>query len=96
MYNLSALLLVCLIVLERETTRPLIGTRLPADPAIAACKQDAPEGDGGEECGAKSAESEGEDTSLGPEGVAVESVYGVEDRGDGERGDCVGSFRVGC
>jgi hypothetical protein len=50
--HLFALPLVRLVVLERESARPLVCTRLPADPTIAAGKQNAPESNGGEESGA--------------------------------------------
>ena len=46
---LPGLPLVGLAVLERKPTRPLIGASLPADLAVAAGKQNAPQGDYGEE-----------------------------------------------
>lgn len=94
--HLPSLLLVRLSVLEREPTRPLVRTRLPADPAIAACEQNAPERNRSKETGAQGTEAEGQDTGLGPHGVAVEGVDGVKDGGYGERGQRVGGFGVGC
>jgi hypothetical protein len=96
--HLPSLPLLRLVVLEREPTRPLVSARLPADPAIAAREQKAPEGNRSQERGAQRAETEGQDTCLGPHSVAVEGVDGVEDGGDSERGQRVRGFRVrsGC
>jgi hypothetical protein len=93
--HLPALPLLCLSVLEREPTRPLIRTRLPADPTIAAGKQNAPERHRSKEGRAQRSKAEGHDARLGPHGVAVEGIYGVEDGGYRERGECIGSFGVG-
>lgn len=51
--DLPSLPLVCLGILEWEPTRPLIRTRLPANPAVAAGKQNAPKRDHGQEARAK-------------------------------------------
>jgi hypothetical protein len=93
--HLFALPLVRLVVLERESARPLVRTCLPADPAIAAGKQNAPESNGGEEGGAQRSEAEGQNARLGPHSIAIEGIYGVEDRGYGESGESVGSFGIG-
>ena len=44
---------------------------------------------------AEGAEAEREHARLGPQAVAVEGDRGVEDGGDGERGERVGRFGVG-
>lgn len=93
--RLPPLLLLRLSILERKPTRPLIRTRLPANPTIAARKQNAPERHGREERAAQGAEAEAHDAGLRPHGVAVEGVDGVEDCGDGESRECVGGFGIG-
>jgi hypothetical protein len=93
--HLPALPLLRLIVLEWEPARPLIRTRLPANPAIAAGKQNAPECHRSKEGRAQRSEAERHDARLGPHGVAVEGIHGVEDGGDGESGERVGGLGVG-
>jgi hypothetical protein len=94
LYNLFSLPLVRLGVLEREPTRPLVCTRLPAYPSIAARKQNTPHRHRGQEGAAQGAQAEAEHARLGPHGVAVEGVGGVQHCGDGERGERVGGFGV--
>jgi hypothetical protein len=93
--SLPSLLPVRLVVLEGKPARSLIRARLPANPAIAAREQDAPEGNCSEERGAEGSETEGQHARLGPHGVAVEGVDGVEDGGNGKCGKSVRGFRVG-
>jgi hypothetical protein len=52
-WRLPSLPLVRLVVLERKATRPLIRASLPANPTIAAGKQNAPESNRSEEGRAK-------------------------------------------
>lgn len=82
--NLPSLPLVRLSVLEWEPTCPLIRTRLPANPAIAASKQNTPQRNCSQKAGAKRTQAKGHDSSLGPHGVPVEGVDGVEHGGYGE------------
>ena len=94
MINLSAFPLIRLVVLERKSTGALVRTRLPADPAIAARKQNAPERDRTEEARADGSQTEGENASLSPHAVAIEGVYSMEDSGYGKRREGVGCFRI--
>lgn len=91
---LSRLALISLRVLELEPTGPLIRARLPANPTIAARKQNAPQRNRSQETRSHSAEPEGEDARLRPHAVAVEGDGAVVDGGYGERGEGVWSFGV--
>jgi hypothetical protein len=93
--HLPALLLVGLVVLEREPTGPLVRARLPADATVARGEHDAPERDGGKERGAKRTESEAEYAGFGPHGVAVECGHGVEHGGYRERREGIRSLGIG-
>ena len=92
--HLFPLPLIRLGVLERKSTRPLVRPSLPANPAIATSKQDAPQRHHGQEARAQRAKTERRDTRLSPHCVAVESVYRVEDCRYGECGEGVRSFWV--
>lgn len=97
--HLFALPLVRLSILERESTGPLVCTRLPADPAIAASEENAPQRHYGKETGTQCAQTESHDACLGPHGVAVECVDSVEHGGYSERREgvrCFGVFGLGC
>jgi hypothetical protein len=56
--HLPSLPLLRLVVLEWEPTRPLVSTRLPANPAIAAREQNAPERNRSQERRTQRAEAE--------------------------------------
>lgn len=96
--HLPPLPLARLAILKREPTRPLIRARLPANPTIAARKQNAPERHGSQKRAAQRTQAEAKHARLGPQSVAVECAHGVQDGGDGERGQRVGGFGVegGC
>ena len=96
--RLSALLLlrVCLRVLKRKSASPLIRTRLAADPAITASKQDTPQRNGTEEAASDGAECEREIADFGPHSIAIEGEGGVEEGGDCECWESVGSLGISC
>jgi hypothetical protein len=83
---LAALPAIRLGVLERKTRSALIGPSLPAYPAVAAGKQDAPQSNSSEEGAYGCTKPERHYTRLCPHGVGVECICGVEETGYGECG----------
>lgn len=92
--HLPSLPLVCLSILEWEPTRPLIRTSLPADPAVATSEQDAPQRDRGQETRTKCTQAKRHDSSLGPHGVSIKGISGVEHGGYGKGWQCVWCFWI--
>lgn len=92
--SLPLLPLIRLCILKGKPTGPLIHARLPANLAIAASKQDAPQRHRAEEHAAYAAQSERKHARLRPQPVAVERRCRVEQRCDGQRGECVRCFGV--
>lgn len=81
-------------VLEGKPTRPLIHTRLPANPSIRAGKQNAPQRNRCEEARAQNRKRERQDARLRPHAVGVEGVCSVEEGRGGERRERIGRFGV--
>lgn len=93
---LSSLPLVCLGVLERKSTGPLIRTRLPANPAITARKQNAPECNSGKEARANRSKAEGENASLCPHAVSIERKGDMIEGSYRECREGIRCFGIGC
>ena len=96
--HLPPLPLLCLRILERKPTRPLIRARLATNPSIATREQNTPKRNCSQERRAQRAQAERQHPRLRPHRVAVEGVNGVENCRDSERGEGVGGFGVcvGC
>src|SRR5690606_12108166 len=91
---LSPFPLIRLCILERKTRRPLIRASLPANPAITASEQDAPQRNRAQESTSNTTQTEGNDTGFSPHAVPVESICCMKEASNSESRESVGRFGV--